>query len=328
MKKTSIIVPVFNGEKHLELCIQSILSQSYSNLELILVDDGSTDRLRSICEEFSKDDSRISVIHKGNGGVSSARNEGLNHISGAYVIFIDADDYLDTDMVEFLVDLLEKNHADISQCGYRRIVGDSVRLVNNTHKTYVMNKEDALGYLITGKLFASGLWNKLFRAEILKDLRFDTEITINEDVLFSFYAFQKAGTIVFSDYLKYNYVAHLGESAIFTTAKEKKIINACAVNKAIYDAVSDMPSLREKAANRYLSSLFSMFRYSLEKQGSKKELVRLKYIIKNISLLNRNINRKMKLSCFLIRYCPLSYRIMYTFYDRIRKHNWDVEVDE
>ena len=327
MKKTSVIVPVFNGEKYLELCVQSILTQSYSNLELILIDDGSTDRSGLICDAFAQADSRVTVIHKENGGVSSARNQGLNHISGAYVIFIDADDYLDTDMVEFLVDLLERNHADISQCGYRRIVGETVRLVNDTHKTYVMNREEALGYLITGKLFASGLWNKLYKAEIIKDLRFDTEIVINEDVLFSFNAFQKAETIVFSDYLKYNYVAYLGESAIFTTAKEKKIHDACAVNKMIFDAVADMPSLRGKAANRYLSSLLRKYRFSLKKHYSRQGLKPVRNEIRRIYQQNRNINRKMKLSCFLIRYCPFCYRIIYALYDRIRKPNWDVEVE-
>ena len=327
MEKVSVIVPVYNGEKHIEQCVRSILDQSYSNIELIIIDDGSTDDSGSICDSLAEEDPRVTVFHKENGGVSSARNYGLKHISGEYVIFIDADDYLDEDMIEFLVDLLRNNHADVSQCGYRRIVGDTIRLVNDTKKTYVLCQEEALGYLITGKLFASGLWNKLFKADVIKDLRFDAEIAINEDVLFSFYVFQKAETIVFSDYLKYNYVAFFGESAIFVTKKYKKITDACAVNKAIYDAVSDNPLLKEKAANRYISSLFRKYRFCLSNPDCKKEIKSIKKEIKEIYQKNRNINKKMKLSCILIRYFPLCYRIIYSLYDRIRKPNWDVEVD-
>ena len=114
----SIIVPIYNVEKYLDRCIQSILNQSYENLEIILVDDGSPDRSSEICDEYRKSDQRIKVVHKENGGLSDARNAGLILAKGKYIIFLDSDDYIEHTMVEDAVTVLEKNDSDIVIWGY------------------------------------------------------------------------------------------------------------------------------------------------------------------------------------------------------------------
>ena len=120
-KKISVIVPIYNVEKYLEKCINSIVFQTYKNIEILLIDDGSTDKSSYICEEWKKRDSRINVVHKANGGLSDARNCGLNIASGEYVCFIDSDDYIENDYIEKLYKILIENKLRVSQCGINYI---------------------------------------------------------------------------------------------------------------------------------------------------------------------------------------------------------------
>ena len=114
----SVIVPVYNVEKYLDKCVQSIVNQTYKNLEIILVDDGSTDHCPALCDEWAKKDERIQVIHKKNGGLSSARNTAIDVISGEYVIFVDSDDWIDLDMIASMLEFAETNDADIVSGGF------------------------------------------------------------------------------------------------------------------------------------------------------------------------------------------------------------------
>ena len=122
--KISIIVPIYNVEKYLRKCIDSILNQSYDNLQIILVDDGSPDNCPKICDEYLNKDNRIQVIHKSNGGLSSARNAGIKVANGKYIAFIDSDDYIELNMIEKLVNAIEKSNADLCICGIRWVNKD------------------------------------------------------------------------------------------------------------------------------------------------------------------------------------------------------------
>lgn len=229
--KISVIVPVFNCEVFLSDCVASILAQSYRNLEIILIDDGSTDTSGALCDSFADEDSRIQVIHQSNQGVSAARNEGMRIANGDLISFIDADDTLDSDMYEFLVNLLEQYDADIAHCAYRHVVGEEIRLVHDTKKVYLQDRQKALQCLVGSTLFVGSLWNKLYRREILCGITFDESLKINEDILFNYWAFKNAKKTVFADSAKYNYIAHLTSSACFVTASTKKMLDACRVNK-------------------------------------------------------------------------------------------------
>ena len=126
----SVVVPIYNVEKYLVQCIQTILYQSYRNLEVILVDDGSPDNCGKICDEFAIKDKRIKVIHKNNGGLSDARNVGIDKAMGEYITFIDSDDYIMPDMIESLMNTIIKERVDIAQCTFVQCVSDDVESIN------------------------------------------------------------------------------------------------------------------------------------------------------------------------------------------------------
>ena len=196
-EKISVIVPVYNAEKYLEKCINSILNQTYSNLEIILVNDGSKDKSLELMEKFKNQDDRIFIINKENAGVSSARNRGIEVASGKYVIFIDADDYIEKNMFEVLKDDLFKNNVDISMCGYRNIdINGNILYESKPMEEKYFDTKTFRRNLFKDTYYRELICNKLFRLEIIKEhnIRFHEDIHINENILFlldfSKYAFR------------------------------------------------------------------------------------------------------------------------------------------
>lgn len=321
MNKISVIIPVYNSEKFLDACIASIVKQTYQNFEIILVDDGSTDDSPSLCDQYAAQDKRIKVIHQDNQGVSAARNNGLDLATGDLVSFIDSDDTLDEDMYELLVKLFEENHADITHCGYKHIVGDEVRLVHDTHEIIVQQHDEALRCLVGGQLFAGGLWNKLYKRTLIGNLKFRVDLKNNEDILFNFELFRKAKTSVFADYAKYNYIAHINSSACFVTPNEKKIQDSCQVNRYIYQELRGS-LLKQIAGERYVRSLSIYYRLCMK--NSKVEAKKIADEIWKIFKSGNICGNNMKITAVLIHICPWIYRFSYSVYNRIRKPNWEV----
>lgn len=178
----SIIVPVYNTEKYLDRCIQSILSQTYTDFELLLVDDGSTDSSGAICDKYAEQDSRLRVFHKENGGVSSARNVGLNNAAGEYIIFVDSDDYMKPQMCEILYNTLIREKADIVICGTEETGGGFWKPRNNEN----YNREsffENFGELLQIELL-SPPWNKIFIKSRIKHY-FRDDISFGEDLVFN-----------------------------------------------------------------------------------------------------------------------------------------------
>jgi glycosyltransferase involved in cell wall biosynthesis len=177
----SIIVPVYNISKYLERCINSIIAQSYENLEIILVDDGSTDNSGEICDVYKAKDNRIKVIHKTNNGLSSARNTGLSVIKGEYVGFVDGDDFIDKYMYEILVKAISDNEADIVQTGYHHNyengnIADTREFKEATYN----NSDDMFKAFFEEENIHVGVWIKLYKSEIFKNVRF-LDIHASED---------------------------------------------------------------------------------------------------------------------------------------------------
>lgn len=166
-EKVSIIVPVYKVEEYLESCVNSIIAQTYSNIEIILVDDGSPDKCPEICEALKKKDKRIKVIHKQNGGLSDARNFGVKAACGEYVLYVDSDDVIEADMVEHLVKLIHDNNADIAVSTFRLADGDDERKLRLSGNVY---SGDAIDILVM--IYQYGLWHtwaKLIKADIAKN---------------------------------------------------------------------------------------------------------------------------------------------------------------
>ena len=201
----SVIIPVYNVEKYLERCLNSALNQTYKNLEIILIDDGSTDASGKLCDEYAKKDKRVKVIHKENGGQSSARNVGLDIAKGKYIGFLDSDDWITSDMYEYLYQLMKKEDVDISMCSFTRNP-KKLQLKNDEEFIcrYSGNKIADFFYRLNGEPSFYSVWNRLYKREILRKTYF-LENKITEDVYFTYQVYERSESIAISNLKKYLY---------------------------------------------------------------------------------------------------------------------------
>lgn len=203
----SIIIPVYNTEKYLVRCINSVLIQSYKNIEVILIDDGSTDNSYKICLGFSKLDKRIKVVKQQNSGASMARNKGVNIAKGKYIGFVDSDDIIDKDMFKTLYDNLVKYDADLSICEVVRF--NKEPNFNNSNNITLLNQKEALKILLEDKKICSYSVNKLCKKELIKDIKYPLN-KMQEDVGTIYKFITTANKIVYSDSKLYGYYTRLG----------------------------------------------------------------------------------------------------------------------
>ncbi len=220
METVSVIVPVYKVEKYIDKCIKSIVEQSYKSLQIILVNDGSPDNCPNICDDYAKTDDRIIVVHKKNGGLSDARNAGLNIATGEYILFVDSDDYIEKNMVEILYKKIQKDNADIAMCGIKEVYEDTfikiIPLIPQVSEA-VLTQNDIFNLLPRNSSFVV-VWNKLYKKDIFIDLRFDVG-KMNEDEFIAHKIYDKCEKMTCVSDKLYNYL-HRGNSIIssdFTT---------------------------------------------------------------------------------------------------------------
>lgn len=188
----SVIVPIYNVEKYLDRCVDSIINQIYKNLEIILVDDGSPDNCPQMCDDYAKKDSRIKVVHKENGGLSDARNVGMKVATGEYVSFIDSDDYVSLDFYETLLETIVDNDSDIVECGVVKFYeNEKFDKYNDDLKVTNYDTVDALDGLINENPFKQHVWNKLYKSNIALDIPYAVG-KLNEDEFWTYQIFGKA----------------------------------------------------------------------------------------------------------------------------------------
>ena len=205
-KIISVIVPIYNVEKYLNKCVSSIINQTYKNLEIILVDDGSPDNCPKMCDEYASKDSRIKVIHKLNGGLSDARNAGLDIAKGEYIVFVDSDDYIHSEMISILYDVIVKTEANIVQCNFRKVKDNEyVEANTNSYEIFTFNTEQALESLIKENPLKQVVWNKLYKKEIFNELRFEVG-KVNEDDFFTYQAFAISNKVSYINKELYYYL--------------------------------------------------------------------------------------------------------------------------
>lgn len=205
----SIVIPIYNIEKYVKKCIESVLNQDYLNIDIILVDDGATDNSGKICDEYKNIDSRIQVIHKLNGGLSDARNAGIKVAKGEYIIFIDGDDYIKPNYVSKLYNNLLENDADISVCGFSYVYDDGKeRKYNNKEKecTKVFNSQQAIECMLDSRwAFKQCAWNKIYKKELFKDIEYPYGM-LYEDLGTTYKLISKANKVVYDSNSLYYYV--------------------------------------------------------------------------------------------------------------------------
>lgn len=201
----SIIVPVYNVEKYLARCIDSIINQTYKNFEIILVDDGSKDKSNQICDEFSKKDCRVKVIHKKNEGVSAARNEGLKQSKGKYISFVDADDWIEKNFLFEMYSELKKYNVDYITCGYNRVYENHIEILNNNLTEELVSANEYIIKILNVQNGYGFAHMKLISKEAIGNIRFNTNISVGEDALFNIQLCKKINKFLIYNKALYNY---------------------------------------------------------------------------------------------------------------------------
>ena len=256
----SIIVPAYNIAPFLPRCLDSILAQTHRELEIFVVDDGSTDETGAIVDAYAVRDGRIKPIHKQNGGVSSARMAGVAAATGEWIGFVDGDDYVEPEMFEHLLKNALEYNADISHCGYQMVFPDGhIDMYYNTKRKDFADRESGIQALLRGDHVEPGLWNKLFRRNIVQGSAdsplWDGSIRINEDLLLNYILFCRAKASVYEDIPFYHYILRKGSAATTKKPGLYKVQNPVRVMELILEDAKHTPLLYPVAAERYLRVL-------------------------------------------------------------------------
>lgn len=317
MTKISIIVPIYNAEKYLTECIRSIIGQTYQDWELILVDDGSEDSSAMICRDFSLQDHRIHYIHKENGGVSSARNEGIKRVSGEFIAFVDSDDFIEPNMIELL---MNNREADFSMCGYQ-LYDEATQTVTRQYvcKSLDGNIQD-LAKNIRNYLsppFLLGPCFKLFRRSIIEqyNIKFPLDLSYGEDAIFVFEYLQHCGKINIISYVGYTYRKHGAETLSGCFRQDKIDINY-RINNLIDSFLQQQGTvdrevvLEDRMLECFTSYTKELVNSSLTKR-EKREIFYAKYRLFEDKL--GKPNRLAQRIVFVAGKCKLFYSFVYLF---------------
>ena len=260
--KISIIIPAYNIEDYLGRTLDSVLAQTYKNLEILIVNDGSTDHTTEVIEDYTKKDSRIRGIHKENGGVTSSRLRGVQEATGEWIGFVDGDDVLEPWMYERLIANAVQYHADISHCGYQMVLPSGrVRLYHDTKEIIVQDHQRGIVDLLTCQKVEPGIWNKLYRADLVKSVMasvgMNTEIKNTEDLLMNFYLFRASQRSVFEDVCPYHYIVRQG-SAANSAVNEHQLLDPLRVRKILLAETANNSEQHSIVANQLIRDLVTL----------------------------------------------------------------------
>ena len=315
-KLVSVIIPAYNIEDYIGRCLDSIISQTYKNLEIIVVDDGSRDHTGEILDNYAKKDRRIKVIHKENGGVSSARNKGIEAAEGDYIGFIDGDDLIEPEMYKTLVDLLEEENADIAHCGYQMVFPDRIDYYHNTGKKKIQTTEEGLKDLLSGEMIEPGLVNKLYKKELIKNCRLNETVKINEDLLMNYQLFKLSQKSVYYDITPYSYMIRSSSATGANSLITKREDSLRVLNQIKDDCINN--NLLSIIYKRYIYLLMAICRDGLKDKSymkyQKKQRKQLKKELKT-DVFKSCIPKKLKYMSLFSCYFPHIMKIIYKMYD-------------
>lgn len=312
----SIIVPVYNAERSLDQCVTSIVNQTYTDLEIILVDDGSTDNSGRLCDQWAQKDSRIVVIHQKNQGPAVARNAGLDRASGAYIGFVDSDDYVKPTMFERLYDNLCKEQADLSIVSYERVSADGKTYCNAVQNVrMVLDSAQAFKYINIPGYFYVVPWDKLAKKELFEGLRYPIDAKVTEDAPIAYALLDRATVIVYDSTPEYCYRTTEGsQSSGITMEYAEATANMLELVSAKY------PQSVPYAAYGHLDGLVGMYNRMVLSHAQKQwkqleQMVRdnLKTylpVVKNLPEMTRSKYIQWR----LLEYTPRGYALLYSLY--------------
>lgn len=327
-EKISIIVPVYNIEKYLSRCLDSIINQTYKNLEIIVISDGSVDGSNEIIRSYAAKDKRIVPVFKDNSGVSETRNVGLDKATGEYIGFVDGDDYIEPNMYETLLKNAIENNADISHCGYQMVFPSRVDYYYNTGKKVLQDKEKGIYDLITGEYIEPGIVIKLYKKSVLKNVRMEKGLIMTEDLLFNFKAFCNAEKSYYEDIPLYHYIIR-ENSASTMKDNYKTLANPVYVSERMLEGSKNYSEEIYNAAYKRVISMYIGIYRTINMQGLT-DLKKLQKEVKEKLKKNKSkigLTKKICTEKFLIEHCPMIYMLVYKLYDRfISKSSRKYEV--
>lgn len=312
----SIIVPIYNVRQYLERCVLSLVNQTYPNLEIILVDDGSTDGSGLLCDAWQEKDARIQAFHKPNGGLSDARNYGMEKATGAYVCFIDSDDWIAPNFVKVMLGAVLDTDCDIAECDYLCTDGEETQKDNDNCDCEIKVFAGNACFLrfLTNDFFVS-VWNKLYRAEVLENQPFRKGV-YHEDEFWTYQIFSKARRVCRLNYTGYYYYQRQG-SIVHTKPSEKRITDAFTAGKERVDFIEE--HYKEFAPVGYSKMMYTCMYLFNEVRNSdipqkpelQRELASYFHVIFRKYLRTRKYQKEMWRFCvfrlFPNWYCRLNY---------------------
>jgi len=313
--KITVIVPVFNSELYLTKCLDSILNQSYKNLEIILVNDGSKDQSGVICDNYSKLDRRIIVVHTENFGPSSARNLGLELAGGEWITFVDSDDYIEPDLCQYLLNLAQEYDADLVQSCAIQERAVHFQTIFRLRKDTILKRgiEDFTPEI--WRRFGNPNWGKLYRREMIGEARFDVSCRVGEDLHFNLQVLMRAQRIVLGSEAKYHYV--LTEGSLFRTVPSRdRLLDCRRMLERAQKEFCENPAISERIMNeQYRNDLdicSKIVCFHLKSEEDIREFIRNE-IREHIRMLtvSRWFSKREKLKFLLIVYAwPVYCRLL------------------
>ncbi len=334
MEKISVIVPIYNSEKFLDKCINSIVNQTYKNIEVILIDDGSKDESKKICKKYVKKDARVRLIECSNSGVSHARNIGLENSSGDYLFFVDSDDWINLDTLERMILVAKKSNVDVVKCNYYNNYIDNKEQVNELNIT---NCEENLSILDSKKikeLFANTyilnvVWGELISRKTLKNCRFEDRLIYGEDLLFNFQVLKNTDRVLLMKDSYYHYL--INQAGTNQNYDYNVLIKKIENLNYVYNKIIDFYDEKEKISYKYLKEVIDNLRkisFTQNKMKLINEIVfkeinceNFKEACQNVNL--KKVNTKYKLSIILLK--KNKYKIFVILSNILYKNIWYIK---
>lgn len=314
-EKISIIIPVYNVEKYIDKCVQSAINQTYKNIEIVLIDDGSPDNCGKLCDEYAKKDDRIKVIHKKNGGLSDARNVGIKNATGKYVIFLDSDDYLEVYSVEYLYRLIEENDADISVGQIRPVYeNQKTKIVNKTiedQNVKVYDKEQALEAMLYNTKFTNSALGKLYRKDFFETIQYPIG-KLYEDLATTYKLIDKSQKVVLGSNVVYNYLVNRDNSIMNNRYNSKRMQALEYVEEILCFVQKNYPKIEKSAIARlYMECIFILLKLPNNKKYKNDNIRVKKYLRKyRIQVIaDKKMPLKQKMLCIAAIFGRGSLRI-------------------
>ena len=297
----TIIIPIYKVEKYLSRCIESVLEQTYKNLQIILVDDGSPDNCGKICDEYAKKDNRIQVIHKENGGLSDARNKGLEIAKGKYIYLLDSDDYLEINTIQYLHSLAEEYQADII-VGKERLVFENCKCNNykcEKEEVEIYNEKEALEIMLYNTKFTNMGCNKLYKTNLFEGIKYPFG-KLYEDLGTTYKLIVKSEKIVLTNQYTYNYLIDRNDSIMNKKFNEKRMDGLEFAEEILQYINKSYPSLTDAAIFRlYIECVYILLKLPNKKIYKEQNDKIKKYLRKyrwNV-LKNKKVSKKQKILC-------------------------------